>query len=283
MPSLTLPDPDMILPYGGERESQTPSPPQIAYLSHLNSRNYDPNAPMAVGSRQKKNFSRSAWTHEDVNVSRRLSDIGEELSPSRSDNFDESGGAHESSSPSSQYEAESSSSSTVSAGSRRASEARSPHIDRDEAAAQAEVVKAQASLVGASPSLAASNSVASAAAEGKGPGEEFSSAILSSEAERILENAKKRLNVCGLLAIAIGLTPEENANMFRLIAYGRQSDPRSLDYAHDALTLALCAGKHPADGHAPPRGRTVSIDLPHRSQELFAAPAVAHFVAGFLE
>ncbi|KAJ6023098.1 hypothetical protein N7460_013493 [Penicillium canescens] len=195
MPSLTLPDPDMILPYGGERESQTPSPPQIAYLSHLNSRPHDPNAPMAVGSRQKKNFSRSAWTHEDVNVSRRLSDIGEELSPSRSDNFDESGGAQESSSPSSQYEAESSSSSTVSAGSRRASEARSPQIDRDVAAAQAEVVKAQASLVGASPSLAASNSVASAAAEGKGPGEEFSSAILSSEAERILENAKKRLNL----------------------------------------------------------------------------------------
>jgi hypothetical protein len=35
------------------------------------------------------------------------------------------------------------------------------------------------------------------AAKGKGPGEEFSSAILSSEAERILENAKKRLTVCG--------------------------------------------------------------------------------------
>ncbi|KAJ5301883.1 hypothetical protein N7508_006746 [Penicillium antarcticum] len=180
----------MILPYEGERESQTPSPPQIAYLSQLNSRNYD----MAVGSRQKKNFSRSAWTHEDVNVSRRLSDIGEELSPAKSDNFDESGGAHESSSPP-QHEAESSSSSTVSAGSRRASESRSPQIDRDMAAAQAEVVKAQASLVGASPTLAASNSVASAAAEGKGPGEEFSSAILSSEAERILENAKKRLNL----------------------------------------------------------------------------------------
>ncbi|KAJ5767083.1 uncharacterized protein N7511_004699 [Penicillium nucicola] len=191
MPSLTLHDPDMILPYEGERESQTPSPPQIAYLSHLNSRNYDPNAPMAVGSRQKKNFSRSAWTHEDVNVSRRLSDIGEELSPARSDNF-ETGDSHESSSPD-EHEAESSSSSTVSAGSRRASETRP--VDRDLAAAQAEVVKAQASVVGASPTLAASNSVASAAAEGKGPGEEFSSAILSSEAERILENAKKRLNL----------------------------------------------------------------------------------------
>jgi hypothetical protein len=214
MPSLTLPDPDMILPYEGERESQTPSPPQIAYLSHLNSRNYDPNAPMAVGSRQKKNFSRSAWTHEDVNVSRRLSDIGEELSPARSDSFDESesGGAHESTSPlPGQHEAESSSSSTISAGSRRASEARSPQIDRDVAAAQAEVVKAQASVVGASPTLAASNSVASAAAEGKGPGEEFSSAILSSEAERILENAKKRLNVRGprLVRLRLILSPRE--------------------------------------------------------------------------
>lgn len=32
-------------------------------------------------------------------------------------------------------------------------------------------------------------------AEGDGPGEEFSSVILSSEAERILDNAKKRLTV----------------------------------------------------------------------------------------
>lgn len=32
-------------------------------------------------------------------------------------------------------------------------------------------------------------------AEEGGPGEEFSSAILSSEAERILDNAKKRLTV----------------------------------------------------------------------------------------
>lgn len=33
-------------------------------------------------------------------------------------------------------------------------------------------------------------------AEGGGPGEESSSVILSSEAERILDNAKKRLTVC---------------------------------------------------------------------------------------
>jgi hypothetical protein len=39
--------------------------------------------------------------------------------------------------------------------------------------------------------------IATAAATGKGPGEDYSSAILSSEAERILENAKKRLTVCG--------------------------------------------------------------------------------------
>jgi hypothetical protein len=41
------------------------------------------------------------------------------------------------------------------------------------------------------------SSIVASAAKGKGPGEEFSSAILSSEAERILENAKKRLTVCG--------------------------------------------------------------------------------------
>lgn len=33
-------------------------------------------------------------------------------------------------------------------------------------------------------------------AEGGAPGEDFSSVILSSEAERILDNAKKRLTVC---------------------------------------------------------------------------------------
>lgn len=207
MPSLTLTDPDMILPFDGERESQTPSPPQIAYLSHINSRYENPTP-------RKKNFSRHAWTHDDVNVSRRLSDIGEELSPARSDSFDAEGdeqgreqGHDQEGNTDNVY---SSSSSTVSAGSRRASAAKETpeSSERDVAPVDPEIARAQATAVvgSAGSSLPASSAVASAAAEGKGPGEEFSSAILSSEAERILENAKKRLNVCEawlcILAIA---------------------------------------------------------------------------------
>nr|UPX44762.1 hypothetical protein FAC2J5_14 [Penicillium camemberti] len=209
MPSLTLPNPDMILPYEDERASQTPSPPQIAYLSHLNSRQSDSNGSMSAPSRQKKNFSRHAWTHDDVNVSRRLSDIGEELSPARSEGFGDSDEQDLASSPllhdhddkNRDNAAWSSSNSTISAGSRRASASRDvpeAHTGRDESPVHPEVARAQATaVVGAAggSSVPASNAVASAAAEGKGPGEEFSSAILSSEAERILENAKKRLNL----------------------------------------------------------------------------------------
>ncbi|CAG8110812.1 unnamed protein product [Penicillium olsonii] len=189
MPSLTLTNPDMILPFDGERQSQTPSPPQLAYLANIN-RQYD-NAPAIP--RQKKNFSRHAWTHDDVNVSRRLSDIGEELSPARSESFDDTSGYAEQGQEDKENAAHSSSSSTISAGSRRASET----PESGDVSAVHEVARAQANaVVGAGPAtLPASSAVASAAAEGKGPGEEFTSAILSSEAERILENAKKRLNL----------------------------------------------------------------------------------------
>ncbi|KAJ5348731.1 uncharacterized protein N7506_001984 [Penicillium brevicompactum] len=204
MPSLTLTDPDMILPFDGARQSQTPSPPQLAYLSNLNSRPHD-NAPAIP--RQKKNFSRHAWTHDDVNVSRRLSDIGEELSPARSESFDDASGHADQQAQTQTQEkddrskdnAYSSSSLTVSAGSRRASASKEApeHNEADVSSVHPEVARAQANaVVGAGPAtLPASSAVASAAAEGKGPGEEFTSAILSSEAERILENAKKRLNL----------------------------------------------------------------------------------------
>ncbi|KAJ5587681.1 uncharacterized protein N7459_003446 [Penicillium hispanicum] len=213
MPSLTLTDPDMILPYdGSERESSTPSPPsQLVYLSNLNAR-YNAADPHAGSSaRPKKNFSRSAWTHEDVNVSRRLSDIGEELSPARSSGFygheddarPEQGLASSPVLPDQLPASEnkgnaawSSSSSTVSAGSARASkETSSSEVDRDASPNQAEEEKKPEAPVEIKTGLPDSHAIASAAAKGKGPGEEFSSAILSSEAERILENAKKRLTL----------------------------------------------------------------------------------------
>ncbi|KAG0155327.1 hypothetical protein PDIDSM_902 [Penicillium digitatum] len=189
MPSLTLTNPDMILPYEDDRAYKTPSPPQIAYLSHLNSRQSDPNGFMSAPNRQKKIFSRHAWTHDDVNVSRRLSDIGEELSPDRLEGFGDSDEQdlasssllHEQVDKDRENAAWSSSNSTISVGSGPASASRDvsePHNGRDESLVHPEVAKAQATtVVGAagSSSVPASNAVASAAVE----------------AERILENAKE--------------------------------------------------------------------------------------------
>jgi hypothetical protein len=201
MPSLTLTDPDMILPYdGSERESQTPSPPsQLVYLSNLNAR-YSGDAHASAGSRPKKNFSRHR-SSDDMNSNRRLSDIGEELSPSQLGGFEGTEGPRDQGLASSPVikehltaheandHAGSSSSSTVSAGSARASSLKqesSPQI--------AESVNKPENVDTVKGSLPDSSAIVSAA-KGKGPGDEFSSAILSSEAERILENAKKRLNV----------------------------------------------------------------------------------------
>ncbi|KAJ5898238.1 hypothetical protein N7504_008526, partial [Penicillium tannophilum] len=219
MPSLTLTDPDMILPYdGSERESSTPSPPsQLVYLSNLNARynSSDPHAGSSVGSsgnRAKKNFSRNAWTHEDVTPNpRRLSDIGEELSPARLGGFDEEEtgqdqGLVDMVATDAKDNAWSSSSSTVSAGSARPREVNSPATVREvspvqnenaigmSSAENEEVKKVLAPDSGANLS-GSPIAIATAAATGKGPGEDYATAILSSEAERILENAKKRLTL----------------------------------------------------------------------------------------
>jgi hypothetical protein len=205
MPSLTLTDPDMILPYGSERESQTPSPPtQLVYLSNLNAR-YSGDA--HSNGRPKKNFSRH-WGHDDVN-NRRLSDIGEELSPSRLGGFDEKEDGprdqglasspvimEQFAAPEMKEYAESSSSSTVSAGSTRASTAKqepSAQIAAEPSPNLAESVNKPE--IGEVAKTGLPSTVIASAAKGKGPGDEISSAILSSEAERILENAKKRLTL----------------------------------------------------------------------------------------
>lgn len=208
MPSLTLPDPDMILPYGSERESQTPSPPsQLVYLSNLNARySGDAHGASAAATRPKKNFSRH-WSHDDVNANRRLSDIGEELSPSRLGGFEESEGPRDQGLASSPVikeqlasdendNAGSSSSSTVSAGSVRASSLKksSPQLPSGPSPNLAESVNKPDNGDAVKTGLPDSSVIVSAA-KGKGPGDEFSSAILSSEAERILENAKKRLTL----------------------------------------------------------------------------------------
>ncbi|KAJ5832242.1 hypothetical protein N7474_000553 [Penicillium riverlandense] len=201
MPSLALTNPDMILPNDGERQSSTPSPPSLAYLSSLNNYNHNAGPSMAAqpSARSKKSFSRPGWTHEELRDSRRLSDIGEELSPARLGGFadiDDSDAEQQQGldwSPviREQWDqrndsAASSSSSTVSAGSRRA-------LREQTSTPQNHTVRSS------SPEKPRSEDVVylstAAPAEAKPSGDDGSSAILSSEAERILENAKKRLTL----------------------------------------------------------------------------------------
>lgn len=231
-PSPTLTNPDMILPCDeGERESSTPSPPfGLPSLSHLQAfygmrLQNEPGTDTGMGAvqngaafgrLQKQNFSRRMWMYEDA-ANRRLSDIGEEEVPSQTRIGESPGnlfvqkgqnmlgdaptfhGPMESSAG--EAEGWSSSSSTISGSS------------------ELGVIKPQngytnsysgndANLHGvndAPSTMPTGNGEASTTklpnnmvpvSEEAGPGDEFSSAILSSEAERILDNAKKRLTVC---------------------------------------------------------------------------------------
>ncbi|EAW07791.1 uncharacterized protein ACLA_025080 [Aspergillus clavatus NRRL 1] len=212
-PSPTLSNPDMILPFDeGERESSTPSPPfNLPSLSHLQGfyeRKPLPSLPGANNPApgqllppsnwsQKKNFARHAWASDTRDVSRRLSDIGEEdassSSPPRKGGYSGSltvtsrgPGPKLASSPvlygRGEKEARengawsSSSGSTISGASESSL--------REEASNRADPAKDEIVQLGVE-----------SAVEQKGPDDALSSAILSSEAERILENAKKKLTL----------------------------------------------------------------------------------------
>lgn len=214
-PSPTLTNPDMILPCDdGERESSTPSPPlKLPSLSHLQA-SYGmrlPNGSDGSGagagvpgqpySRVQKNFPRHTWLHEGLDASRRLSDIGEEEVPSpRLGGFPGGLSPGQIKGIGHTAAAWSSSGSPVNgpsgrdvkkvqngyAASRDGGGVNPPGVNQGrEAIARGEGDGARSNT---------DKNMAPVAEEG-GPGEEFSSAILSSEAERILDNAKKRLTV----------------------------------------------------------------------------------------
>ncbi|GAB1196315.1 hypothetical protein APSETT444_005584 [Aspergillus pseudonomiae] len=221
-PSPTLSNPDMILPFEDERESSTPSPPfNLPSLSHLQSfynnrpfpQDYNGNgASMASHRSQKKPFPRHTWQHDALEASRRLSDIGEEDMSSTSSvsgfgpNLEVTHNRRQAGSPASQRTVEdaeaketggrsSSSSSTISGASEsslegtknRQSGQRTPQEDR--ALDQAQLNEAVRIMKENAIGRVVANT------EAGGPGDELSSVILSSEAERILENAKKRLTL----------------------------------------------------------------------------------------
>ncbi|KAE8152805.1 hypothetical protein BDV25DRAFT_150410 [Aspergillus avenaceus] len=221
-PSPTLSNPDMILPYEGERESSTPSPPfNLPSLSHLqsfyNNRPYQDNgsngAPVVYQRPPKKPFPRHTWQQHDLDASRRLSDIGEEETSSNSSvvgfgrNLDVTQDRRLAGSSSPHYTAEdaetkeaegrsSSSSSTISGVSESSSvEGAKSRPNGYKVSPDGRTVD-QAQLNEAVRIIkeSANGRVVSTTEEG-GPADELSSAILSSEAERILENAKKRLTL----------------------------------------------------------------------------------------
>ncbi|KAI3010702.1 hypothetical protein CBS147346_1467 [Aspergillus niger] len=220
----------MILPFDpNERESSTPSPPfNLPSLSNLQSFYENRTAPddfedqargvgsagiaLSYGSRpQKTGFSRRMWPNEVQDPSRRLSDIGEEDSVSSSPAHMRtlpflSQAGRMTGSPVSQRETaeaearemaawSSSSSSTISGASDSSQDAakdrqksrgtvQNPHQVPEGVRSAIDSLEGN----GSTPSLMATT-------EKGGSGVELSSAVLSTEAERILENAKKRLTL----------------------------------------------------------------------------------------
>ncbi|PWY67293.1 hypothetical protein BO83DRAFT_365844 [Aspergillus eucalypticola CBS 122712] len=229
-PSPTLSNPDMILPFDhNERESSTPSPPfNLPSLSNLQSFYENRTAPddvddqgrgvgsagiaLSYGSRpQKIGFARRMWPSEVQDSSRRLSDIGEEDSVSSSPAHMRtlpflSQAGRIAGSPVSQRETaeaearemaawSSSSSSTISGASDSSQDAakdrQGSRVTVQNSHQVPEGVRSAIDSLegnGSTPSLMATT-------EKGGSGVELSSAVLSTEAERILENAKKRLTL----------------------------------------------------------------------------------------
>ncbi|PYI12591.1 hypothetical protein BO78DRAFT_331348 [Aspergillus sclerotiicarbonarius CBS 121057] len=224
-PSPTLSNPDMILPFDpNERDSSTPSPPfNLPPLSSLQSFYENRTASddagdqargvaLSYGTRpQKKGFSRRTWLNESQDASRRLSDIGEEdsisSSPAHSRNLQfMSQASRMTGSPVSQRETadaearemaawSSSSSSTISGASDSSQDATK---DRQESRGAAQnppqLTQGVRSAIDNLEGNGSTSSLMATTEEG-GSGVELSSAVLSTEAERILENAKKRLTL----------------------------------------------------------------------------------------
>lgn len=213
-PSPTLSNPDMILPFDeGERESSTPSPPfNLPSFSHLQAFYENKPLPSLPGTDnshgasygppvrpQKKNFPRHTWLQDSRDASRRLSDIGEEdtgLSLRKGEGSGNLSLASQGSVPRlasspvlygrgeketrDQKAWSSSSGSTISV----VSMSEPPPQEVTQNNADGSGVLANEEVQGVTSIV-----------KGKGPDDELSSAILESEAERILENAKKKLTV----------------------------------------------------------------------------------------
>jgi hypothetical protein len=212
-PSPTLTNPDMILPFDGERESCTPSPPfhlpstsDIPMLhggqqlppNYRSGINYggESDSHIGVALSMPGRPPRPKWTYEGHAPGRPLSDIGEEevqSSPplSRGSDWTSVTAYGQEEHRDALESCSSGSSSTISAHSGQAKwneQGNHNNVDISE--------DKRNSFVGHGSVEAARASAIAALVSGGSHPEESSSVILSSEAERILENAKRRLTVC---------------------------------------------------------------------------------------
>ncbi|KAE8549537.1 hypothetical protein EYB25_008059 [Talaromyces marneffei] len=234
-PSPTLTNPDMILPDDGERQSSTPSPPFQLTPS-------DPRM-LQNGLQQQNGYypsngsnyraPRSRWTYEGHAHGRPLSDIGEEDSQQSSPAYASRYTAqpHQEKSDADSV----GSGSTISAGSQRQLNLNPEGIRggndsgfnsrRSSYASQSSIDRERAQ---------ASNALVSGSSQQAE--EESSSAILSSEAERILENAKRRLTLMeGNLtrarsSIRLGQTPSPSPTSPGILLPTRNLQPAGALY-----------------------------------------------------
>lgn len=210
-PSPTLTNPDMILPDDGERQSSTPSPPfqlssSDAHMlqSDLQSTGgngyYHSNASTAhsVGNVSTPNRPpRSRWTYESHAHGRPLSDIGEE-------DYQPSPPAFGARYISERYTGKSDSGSDGSGSTISASSQQQLVLHTAESGGRETELDSKRSSLASQSSIERARAQASDALVSGPPQpseEDSSSAILSSEAERILENAKRRLTVSHAFSI----------------------------------------------------------------------------------
>jgi hypothetical protein len=207
-PSPTLTNPDMILPFEDERQSSTPSPPfQLTpktqeIQSNDSSEQIYSNPNIGIAVSVARGPPRSQWAYEGHVPGRPLSDIGEEEAPSLPPRATWTGGApysqNKHNDDSDSGSCSSDTSSTISVKSNHRNSPRDPIASGSgnrSARQSIEHVQNSVSQNEFLESVQGPHSMVDTGRE-RPPGEESSSAILSSEAERILENAKKRLSVC---------------------------------------------------------------------------------------
>ncbi|EED24089.1 conserved hypothetical protein [Talaromyces stipitatus ATCC 10500] len=235
-PSPTLTNPDMILPDDGERQSLTPSPPfQLAASnSQMLQNGLQPQNGNYSSNGSTYRAPRPRWTYEGHAHGRPLSDIGEEDSQASTSPY---ANRYTSQAHQSKSDADSDGSgSTISAGSQRQLNLNPEGLREDGNDSGFNSKRSSFASEGSIERARAQASDALTSGPSQQSEEETSSAILSSEAERILENAKRRLTLMeGNLSrarssIRLGQTPSPSPTSPGLLLPSRNLQPAGALY-----------------------------------------------------